>query len=69
MYARALQVVQALRAAGYRPVVYSNASLPHFTWSDAPFRVLPRLDPFDFYSLATSEDRGLPVARRYTHLL
>jgi len=59
----ALQTLEALHAAGYRPTIYYNTSLPNFTWPDN-FRVLPQLDPFDLYSPDASADRGLPAARR-----
>lgn len=58
-----MQVLEALRAAGIRPTVYANASLPEFAWP-LNTRALSRLDPFDFYTLETSEGRGLPVAYR-----
>ncbi len=60
LYKLALIVLEALRAAGYRPAVYSNASLPDFTLPSDDSRVLPQLDPFDVHNLATSGDRGLP---------
>ena len=58
-----LQVLEALRAAGVRPTVYTNAALPKFT-RPSENRVLPVLDPFDFYDVEWCRQRGLPVARR-----
>jgi len=65
-YKLAVQVLEALRAVGYRPTVYANASIPYFACPDAHFssRVLPRLDPFDIYSPASSEDCGVPLCPR-----
>lgn len=59
----AVQMLETLRGAGLRPAVYSNTPLPDFAWPEGN-RVLPELDPFDFYDSDSCKERGLPVSDR-----
>ena len=61
-----LAALEALRAAGFRPAVYRDARLPRFLRPSEPDRVLPVLDPFDFYDPAHSAVLGLPTAGAYS---
>ena len=63
--AEAALILEVLRGAGFRPTVYRDACMPEFLWPSSHDRVLPVLDPFDFYHPAHSEALGLPTAGFY----
>ena len=56
----ALQILEALRAAGFRPTVYADAAFPEFAFPSNN-RVLRRLDPLEFYDVQRCRLHGLPV--------
>ena len=60
----ALQILEVLRAAGFRPTVYTDAALPDFARPSGN-RVLLQLDLFDCYDVEWCRQRGLPVAGRW----
>ena len=62
---QALQIVEALLAAGYRPCTWHNVEPPAFL-RPLQCRVLPTLDPFDLYSSQRAQALGLPVAQCYS---
>lgn len=63
---QALQIVEALFAAGYRPCTWHNVEPPAFL-QPSQRKVLPTLDPFDLYSRPQAKELGLPVAQCYCY--